>query len=75
MQQLVRKPAERAATAPFGRSHALDFLRGLAIAGVMAIHVSQSFPSGLRIIDFVFGSGWVGVNVFYFVSAMTMCLM
>jgi peptidoglycan/LPS O-acetylase OafA/YrhL len=23
----------------------------------------------------VFGSGWVGVNVFYFVSAMTMCLM
>jgi exopolysaccharide production protein ExoZ len=75
MQQLVRKAAETAATAPFGRSHALDFLRGLAIAGVMAIHVSQSFPSGLRIIDFVFGSGWVGVNVFYFVSAMTMCLM
>jgi peptidoglycan/LPS O-acetylase OafA/YrhL len=27
------------------RSHSLDFLRGLAIAGVMAIHVSQSFTS------------------------------
>jgi peptidoglycan/LPS O-acetylase OafA/YrhL len=66
---------ERAASAPFGRSHTLDVLRGLAIAGVMAIHVSQSFPSGFKIVDFVFGSGWVGVNVFYFVSAMTMCLM
>src|SRR5262249_8761487 len=61
--------------ASFARSHTLDVLRGLAIAGVMAIHVSQSFPSGVRIVDFVCGSGWVGVNVFYFVSAMTMCLM
>ncbi len=66
---------EGAAGAPFGRSHTLDVLRGLAIAGVMAIHVSQSFSSGFKIVDFVFGSGWVGVNVFYFVSAMTMCLM
>jgi exopolysaccharide production protein ExoZ len=66
---------EGAAAAPTARSHTLDVLRGLAIAGVKAIHVSQSFPSGVRIVDFVFGSGWVGVNVFYFVSAMTMCLM
>jgi exopolysaccharide production protein ExoZ len=62
-------------TAPFGRSRELDFLRGLAIVGVLAIHVSQAFPSGLRIVDFVFSSGWAGVNVFYFVSALTMCLM
>ncbi|MET4391264.1 exopolysaccharide production protein ExoZ [Bradyrhizobium sp. F1.4.3] len=60
---------------PFGRSHTLDFLRGLAIAGVMAIHVSQSFPSNIHAVDFTFVCGWVGVNVFYFVSAMTMCLM
>jgi peptidoglycan/LPS O-acetylase OafA/YrhL len=60
---------------PFGRSHTLDFLRGLAIAGVMAIHVSQSFPSNIHAVDFTFACGWVGVNVFYFVSAMTMCLM
>ncbi|WFU26544.1 acyltransferase [Bradyrhizobium sp. CB1717] len=65
---------ERAA-APFGRSHSLDFLRGLAIVGVMAIHVSQSFPSNIRAVDFAFMCGWTGVNVFYFVSAMTMCLM
>jgi peptidoglycan/LPS O-acetylase OafA/YrhL len=60
---------------PSGRAHTLDLLRGLAIAGVMAIHVSQSFPSGVRAVDFTFVCGWVGVNVFYFVSAMTMCLM
>ena len=76
MQQLVRASrAAAGAKSTFGRSHTLDFLRGLAIAGVMAIHVSQAFPSGLRTVDFVFSSGWVGVNVFYFVSAMTMCLM
>jgi exopolysaccharide production protein ExoZ len=60
---------------PLSRSHTLDFLRGLAIAGVMAIHVSQSFPSNIHAVDFTFVCGWVGVNVFYFVSAMTMCLM
>lgn len=60
---------------PFARSHTLDVLRGLAIAGVMAIHVSQSFPSHIHAIDYAFMLGWTGVNVFYFVSAMTMCLM
>jgi uncharacterized membrane protein YeiB len=34
-------PIERQRARTFGRSHTLDFLRGLAIAGVMAIHVSQ----------------------------------
>lgn len=62
-------------TSPFTRSRTLDLLRGIAIAGVMAIHVSQSFPSALHIVDFAFSSGWAGVNVFYFVSALTMCLM
>lgn len=60
---------------PFGRSRTLDLLRGLAIAGVMAIHVSQSFPSNIHAVDYAFMCGWTGVNVFYFVSAMTMCLM
>ena len=60
---------------PFSRSHTLDVLRGLAIVGVMAIHVSQSFPSNIHAIDYAFMCGWTGVNVFYFVSAMTMCLM
>jgi exopolysaccharide production protein ExoZ len=80
MQEQVRQAvhpieASTSATAHSGRSHELDFLRGLAIVGVLAIHVSQTFPSGLRIVDFAFSSGWVGVNIFYFVSALTMCLM
>lgn len=80
MQEQVRQTAHpieasAGATALSGRSHELDFLRGLAIVGVLAIHVSQAFPSGWRIVDFVFSSGWVGVNIFYFVSSMTMCLM
>ncbi|WP_431201669.1 acyltransferase family protein [Bradyrhizobium betae] len=57
------------------RSHSLDFLRGLAILGVLAIHVSQSFPSNIHAVDYAFMCGWTGVNVFYFVSAITMCLM
>jgi len=57
------------------RSHSLDFLRGLAILGVVAIHVSQSFPSNIHAVDYAFMCGWTGVNVFYFVSAITMCLM
>lgn len=57
------------------RSRTLDFLRGLAILGVIANHVSQSFPSNIQAIDYAFLCGWTGVDVFYFVSAMTMCLM
>ena len=77
MQGQARLAAGRTdtATSPFGRSHSLDVLRGLAIVGVMAIHVSQSFPSNIHAIDYAFMCGWTGVNVFYFVSAMTMCLM
>ncbi|WP_441234191.1 acyltransferase family protein [Bradyrhizobium sp. 930_D9_N1_4] len=77
MQGQARLAAGRTeqGTAPFARSHTLDFLRGLAIVGVMAIHVSQSFPSNIHVVDFAFMCGWTGVNVFYFVSAMTMCLM
>ncbi|MGY8639176.1 acyltransferase [Bradyrhizobium sp. 14AA] len=72
--RLAAGGTERGATL-LGRSHTLDLLRGLAIAGVMAIHVSQSFPSNIRAVDYAFMCGWTGVNVFYFVSAMTMCLM
>lgn len=77
MQGQARLAAGRAvqSTAPFARSHTLDVLRGLAILGVMAIHVSQSFPSNIHAVDYAFMCGWTGVNVFYFVSAMTMGLM
>jgi len=77
MQGQVRPVAGRTGDGAthLSRSHSLDVLRGLAIVGVMAIHVSQSFPSNIRAVDYAFLWGWAGVNVFYFVSAMTMCLM
>ncbi len=77
MQRQAPLAADRSdgGTGPLGRSHTLDVLRGLAIVGVMAVHVSQSFPSNIKAIDFAFMCGWTGVNVFYFVSALTMCLM
>lgn len=59
----------------FGRSHTLDLLRGVAIAAVMAIHVEQSFTSNIGAVDDVLLCGWIGVNLFYLVSAVTMCLM
>ncbi len=77
MQGQARLAAGRTeqGTPPFARSHTLDVLRGLGIVGVMAIHISQSFPSNIHAVDYAFMCGWTGVNVFYFVSAMTMCLM
>lgn len=51
--RLAAGRSERGAT-PFSRSHTLDFLRGLAILGVIAIHVSQSFPSNIHAIDYAF---------------------
>lgn len=57
------------------RLKTLDFLRGLAILGVVAIHAAQNFPSHVKGLDFLFLNGWVGVQIFFFVSAFTMCHM
>jgi peptidoglycan/LPS O-acetylase OafA/YrhL len=57
------------------RLSTFDFLRGLAILGVIAVHTSQIFPSKISIIDSIFGFGAKGVQLFYFISALTMCYM
>jgi len=57
------------------RLRTLDFLRGLAILGVISIHATQHFPSHIKALDFLLANGWVGVQVFFFVSAYTMCHM
>lgn len=51
----------------------LDVLRGLAIAGVIAVHSAQISPSGIAGLDELFLRGRVGVNLFFLVSAITMC--
>ncbi len=57
------------------RKRSFDFLRGIAILGVITVHTSQSFPSGVSEIDFVAGLGRFGVQLFFYVSALTMCHM
>lgn len=57
------------------RLRAFDCLRGLAILGVIAVHTSQYFPSNIRAIDSVFGFGKFGIQLFFFISALTMCYM
>jgi exopolysaccharide production protein ExoZ len=58
-----------------GRQPTLDFLRGLAILSVVAFHVSPVFNPGVRIITSVCALGFFGVQLFFLISAITMCYM
>ncbi|WP_165677771.1 acyltransferase family protein [Metapseudomonas otitidis] len=57
------------------RLRELDFLRGLAILGVIMVHVGIKFSSGSSIFDSWAAFGRFGVQLFYFVSSLTMCFM
>jgi peptidoglycan/LPS O-acetylase OafA/YrhL len=57
------------------RLRALDFLRGLAILSVILVHASQRFPSEINSLDYLAGLGRFGVQLFFFISAFTMCYM
>lgn len=57
------------------RFNTLDFLRGIAILGVISVHASLSFPTEGNKINFLLSFGMYGVQLFYLVSAITMCLM
>jgi exopolysaccharide production protein ExoZ len=57
------------------RLRTYDFLRGLAILGVLTVHTSQYFPSDYIEFDIFFGMGRFGVQLFYLISALTMCYM
>jgi exopolysaccharide production protein ExoZ len=55
------------------RAEFLDVARGLAILGVMAVHTSQQFKVD-GFLDRLFFAGQFGVQLFFVVSAFTMCL-
>ena len=55
------------------RLRAFDFLRGLAIFAVILVHTSQSFPTNISLVDSLSGLGQFRVQLFYFISALTMC--
>lgn len=62
-------------TTSLQRLRSFDFLRGLAILGVIAVHASQAFPSGSKWLDGALAYGARGVQLFFFISALTMCYM
>jgi exopolysaccharide production protein ExoZ len=51
----------------------LDFLRGLAITGVVVFHLSALFGPDGSILKYLCAQGFFGVQLFFFVSALTMC--
>jgi peptidoglycan/LPS O-acetylase OafA/YrhL len=57
-----------------GRVAYLDLARGVAILGVMAVHTAQTFPTGIPVLQFLAWLGQFGVQLFFIVSAFTMCL-
>jgi peptidoglycan/LPS O-acetylase OafA/YrhL len=58
-----------------GRLDSLDFLRGVAICGVVAFHVAGLFPADNVVLRAIAAQGFFGVQLFFVVSSLTMCLM
>jgi exopolysaccharide production protein ExoZ len=58
-----------------GRLEPLDLLRGVAILGVVIFHVVLNFDPHIKLISAFAGLGVYGVQLFFFVSALTMSLM
>jgi exopolysaccharide production protein ExoZ len=58
-----------------GRLQSFDFLRGVAILGVVVFHVFLNFDPHIKVISALAGLGVYGVQLFFMVSALTMSLM
>jgi len=57
------------------RQPTLDFIRGIAILGVVAFHVSLIFDPGVKALTLLLSLGFQGVQLFFLISAITMCYM
>jgi len=57
------------------RVNTYDIMRGMAILGVVLAHTVKVFSSGNNTLDLLESYGRFGVQLFFFVSALTMCLM
>jgi peptidoglycan/LPS O-acetylase OafA/YrhL len=57
------------------RLKTFDFLRGIAILGVVTFHVCAIFDPGYAAVSAAASMGVYGVQLFFIVSALTMCLM
>ena len=75
MKNIIFKYAKLEPNQSKVRFRTFDFLRGIAIIGVIGVHSSQYFHSKIGLLDSAFGFGAKGVQLFYFISALTMCYM
>lgn len=57
------------------RFRAIDVLRGVAILGVISVHSSLTLPTNFSTINSVLSFGAYGVQLFFLLSAITMCMM
>lgn len=74
MQENMRNSLENLAPS-VARLRTYDLLRGCAILGVIFLHVSLKFPTHIKNVDYIFALGRYGVQLFFLISAMTMCHM
>lgn len=61
--------------AEFQRIASLDLLRGVAISAVILFHLSAFFGPQHTLLSFLTAQGFFGVQLFFLVSAFTMCEM
>lgn len=52
----------------------LDYGRGIAILGVIAVHTVNHFGTGHAWLNFLISCGQFGVQLFFVISAYTMCM-
>ncbi len=57
------------------RLRSFDVLRGIAILSVVAFHTAMVTPSTIAYVNSFFNLGKLGVQLFFFISALTMCHM
>jgi peptidoglycan/LPS O-acetylase OafA/YrhL len=52
----------------------IDILKGIAVLGVIAVHSHQSIPNLNLSVKYAFNYGQLGVQLFFMLSAITLCI-
>ena len=52
----------------------IDILKGIAVLGVIAVHSHQSIPNLSLAVKYAFNYGQLGVQLFFMLSAITLCI-
>ena len=52
----------------------IDILKGIAVLGVIAVHSHQSISDLSWVVKYIFNYGQLGVQLFFLMSAVTLCI-